>query len=129
MTDSPDEQDRAPRRAYSRLRLGMSAQLETLDGRQRVRLIDLSQGGAHVIMSQPGDVRQAVLTWLRFEAFGIVARRDGAHIGLEFDKPLALATLVETRQRAPSVVRDEAMGAKLAARAWVAGTLHQGSER
>ena len=58
MTDSSDDQ--APRRAYSRLHLGISAQLETLDGRQRVRMIDLSQGGAHLILSKPGDIRQAV---------------------------------------------------------------------
>jgi PilZ domain-containing protein len=129
MTDLPEDQEQAPRRAYSRLRLGISAQLETLDGRQRVRLIDLSQGGAHVILSQPGDVRQAVLTWLHFETFGMVAWREDVNIGLKFDKLLPLAVLVETRQRAPSVVREEAMGAQEAAREWVAGTSHLGSER
>jgi hypothetical protein len=36
---------------------------------------------------------------------------------------------VETRQRAPSVVRDESMGAESAAREWVAGRFHSGSER
>jgi hypothetical protein len=127
--DSPEPPEQAPRRAYSRLRLGISAQLETLDGRQRVRLMDLSQGGAHIILSQPGDVRQAVLTWLRFETFGTVVWHDGANIGLKFDKLLPLAVLVETRQRAPSVVREEAMGAQAAAREWVAGTFNPGSER
>ena len=129
MTDSPEDQEQAPRRAYSRLRLGISAQLETLDGRQRVRLIDLSQGGAHVILSQPGDIRQAVLTWLHFETFGMVAWREDVNIGLKFDKLLPPAVLVETRHRAPSVVREEAMGAQEAAREWVAGTSHSGSER
>jgi hypothetical protein len=103
--------------------------METLDGRQKVRLMDLSQGGAHVILSQQGDIRQAVLTWLHFETFGTVAWTDGPHIGLQFDKPLPLAVLVETRQRAPSVVREEAMGAEIAAREWVAGRVHAGSER
>ena len=95
MTDSPASDDQAPRRAFSRLRLGISAQLETLDGRQKVRLMDLSQGGAHVIVSEPGDIRQAVLTWLHFETFGMVAWSDGPHIGLKFDKPLPLGVLDE----------------------------------
>lgn len=127
MTESPEDQ--APRRAHSRLRLGMPARLETLDGRQKVRLINLSQGGAHLIASQPGDIRQAVLTWLRFEAFGTVAWSEGDHIGLEFDEPLPMAVLIETRQRAPAVVREEAMMTKEAARDWVAGKFNPGSER
>lgn len=129
MTDSPDDQGQAPRRAYSRLRLGISAQLETLDGRQRIRLMDLSQGGAHVIVSQQGDIRQAVLTWMHFETFATVAWHDGANLGLKFDKLLPLAVLVETRHRAPSVVSNEAMSAEQAAREWVAGTYNSGSER
>ena len=129
MTESPVDQGQAPRRAYSRLRLGISAQLETLDGRQRVRLMDLSQGGAQIIVSQPGDIRQVVLTWLQFETFGMVAWHDGARFGLTFDKLLPLAVLVETRYRAPSVVSAEAMGAEQAARDWVAGTYNSGSER
>jgi hypothetical protein len=122
--DSPEPPEQARRRAYSRLRLGITAQLETLDGRQRVRLIDLSQGGAHVILSQPGDIREAVLTWLRFETFGEVVWREDADIGLKFDKLLPLAVLVETRRLAPSVVREEA---EAAAREWVAGTFNPGS--
>lgn len=129
MSHSPNDHDPAPRRAYSRLRLGISAQLETLDGRQRIRLIDLSQGGAHVILSKPGRLREAVLTWLRFETFGTIAWQEGQHIGLHFDKLLPLAVLVETRLQAPTVVREEAMGAYETAREWVAGTAHAGSER
>ena len=129
MTELPVHDDKAPRRAFSRLRLGISAQLETLDGRQRVRLMDLSQGGAQVILSQPGDFRQAVLTWLRFETFGTVAWIEAQHVGLKFDKLLPLPVLVETRQRAPSVVREEALSAERAAREWVAGTFNPGSER
>jgi hypothetical protein len=129
MTDAPVDDGRAPRRAFARLRLGIAARLETLDGRQKVRLIDLSQGGAHIILSDPGDIRQGVLTWLRFESFGAVAWVDGDHVGLEFDRPLPLAVLVETRQQAPTVVREEAMNAECAARDWVAGQFNSGSER
>lgn len=107
MTDSPVHDGRAPRRAFPRLQLGISAQLETLEGRQRVRLMDLSQGGARIVLSKPGDIKEGMLTWIRFETFGIVAWEDEQYVGLEFDKPLPLAVLVETRQRAPSVVREE----------------------
>jgi hypothetical protein len=37
--------------------------------------------------------------------------------------------LVETRQQAPTVVREEAMNAECAARDWVAGQFNSGSER
>ena len=67
---------------------------------------------------KPGDIKEGVLTWIRFETFGIVAWEDGAHIGLEFEKPLPLAVLVETRQRAPTVVREEE---ERIAREWVQG--------
>jgi len=88
-----------------------------------VRLIDLSQGGAHIFLGKlpdkPGEIREGILTWIRFETFGAVAWEDGQHIGLEFDKPLPLAVLVETRQRAPSVVREEE---ERIAREWVEGS-------
>ena len=123
MTDLPADQGQAPRRAFPRLQLGSSAQLETLEGRQRVRLMDLSQGGARIVLSQPGDIKEGVLTWIRFETFGVVAWEDEKSVGLEFDKPLPLAVLVETRQRAPSVVREEE---ERIAREWVEGSLGEG---
>ena len=129
MSQSPVGQNQTPRRTHPRLRLGITARIETLEGQQRVRLMDLSQGGAHLILTQPSDIRKAVLTWLTFEAFGDIVWSDGSHYGITFDKPLPLACLVETRQRAPSVVRDEELGAENAARDWVAGTLSLGAER
>ena len=123
MTDLPADQGQAHRRAFPRLQLGISAQLETLEGRQRVRLMDLSQGGARIVLSQPGDIQEGVLTWIRFETFGVVAWEDEKSVGLEFDKPLPLAVLVETRQRAPSVVREEE---ERIAREWVEGSLGEG---
>ena len=127
MTVLPATDGQAPRRAFARLRLGIAARLETLEGRQQVRLIDLSQGGAHLILSQPELMRQGVLTWLQFESFGTPAWREDDHIGFQFDRPLALTVLVQTRQQAPSVVREEAMGLQTAAREWVAGTFNPGS--
>jgi len=105
-----------PRRAYSRLQVGIDAFFDTLDGRQVVRLIDLSQGGAHVILSSSEPVREGVLSWLRFDTFAVVVWQEGEHAGFEFDRLVPMATMMETRHRAPSVVRE-------AAEAWVAGTL------
>lgn len=120
MTESPVD------RAFPRLQLGISAQLETLDGRQRVRLMDLSQGGAHLILSQPGEFKECVLTWLNFEVFGFAAWSDGKHFGMTFENPVPLRVLLETRTRAPSVVREEE---ETAAKEWVAGILQTGSDR
>jgi hypothetical protein len=72
-----------------------------------------------VILSKAGDIKEGVLTWIRFETFGTVAWVDGKHVGLEFDVPLPLAVLVETRQKAPSVVREEE---ERIAREWVEGS-------
>jgi hypothetical protein len=93
-----------------------------------VRLVDLSQSGAHVIVSHSEPVRRAVLCWLEFEAFGFEVCREGGHLGLEFEELVPLKVLYETRQRAPSVVRKEAFGDRDAARDWVAGNLDIGSE-
>jgi hypothetical protein len=124
MTELPVDHGQAPRRLHLRLQLGISAQLETLDGRQRVDLIDLSQGGAHLILSQDSGCHEAVLTWLHFETFGTVVWHEGRDICLEFDKPLPLGVLVETRLRAPTVVRDEE---EAAAREWATGTSNPAS--
>jgi hypothetical protein len=91
--------------------------------------MDLSQGGAHVILSQPCNFREAMLSWLHFETFGIVAWQDDVHVGFKFDKLLPLGVLVETRKQAPSVVSEEAMGAYAAARDWAAGTYNGGVDR
>jgi hypothetical protein len=88
--------------------------------------VDLSQGGAHLILSQPGDYKGCVLTWLTFEVFGAAAWSDGKRFGMTFENALPLRVLVETRQRAPSVVREEE---EEAARQWVAGILQTSSDR
>jgi hypothetical protein len=122
MADTYDDSGQAGRRTFARLQVGIGAWLETLDGKQSVRLVDLSQGGAHVILSRPDEAGAGVLTWLDFETFGELAWQDGNGIGLTFDKLLPLACLVETRQRAPSVVRAEELGTELA-KAWVSGEI------
>ena len=127
--ESESSEDQTPRRGYSRLRLGIAARLETIAGKQSVRLIDLSQTGARLILSQPGDARDAVLTWLGFEAFGSVIWREGDQVGMHVDDLVPTAQLLETRRRAPSVVRAEELEPRAAAREWVAGERHHGTER
>ena len=127
--ESESSEDQTPRRGYSRLRLGIAARLETIAGKQSVRLIDLSQTGARLILSQPGDARDAVLTWLGFEAFGSGIWREDDQVGIHFDDLVPIEQLLETRRRAPSVVREEELEARAAAREWVAGERHHGTER
>src|SRR4051812_8296977 len=127
MSELPVAKPEAHRRQHARLRLGIPARLESLEGNEAVRLIDLSQSGAHVVLTKPHDLRRAVLCWLEFEAFGFVAWREGDHVGMEFEELVPMEQLFETRQRAPDVVRAETIGDYAAARDFVAGTLHQGS--
>ncbi len=129
MREEPFNPEIEPRRAFSRLRVGIGARLDTLSGWQHIRLVDLSQGGAQLILSKPEIFREALLKWIRFEAFGIVAWQDEEHLGLQFDTLIPLPYLVETRMRAPSVVREEVLGSQLAAQAWVEGSLNQGVDR
>ena len=112
--DGPD-----PRRAYSRLPVGIDAYFDTLEGRQRVCLVDLSLAGAHIALSKPEAIREGVLRWLRFDTFGIAIWQHDDDVGLRFDRLLPPHFLEETRLRAPSIVLDMAQ-------AWVSGSLPDG---
>ena len=102
------------RREHARLRLGIPARFETLDGRHKVRLVDLSHGGAQIEMECAAPVKEGVLSWMRFETFGIAAWQDGESVGLEFDRPLSRECLLATRDKAPEIFLE-------AARDFVAG--------
>ena len=129
MSESPEQHHETQRRAHARLEVGIDARVETFDGKLPARLIDLSQHGAHIVLRRHCEISRGVLSWLEFEAFGFVAWSDGDHVGLEFDEVVPLEQLVETRNRAPSVVREESLSAETAARDWAAGTLNQGVDR
>lgn len=110
------------RRGHARLRLGIEAELMTLDGRKRVMLMDLSQSGARVRLSEPGKLRQAVLYWIGFEAFGVVVWQDGRDIGLEFEVPIPEATVLATRNWQPKEhVRQKRDEQRQFARSWATG--------
>jgi hypothetical protein len=121
MPESTPVPQEEPRRGHPRLRLGIGAYLQTLDGPQKVRLLDLSQSGAHLVLTRGEPLRQAFLTWLGFEVFGDIVWQRGREAGMRFDRPLAIAQLVETRRAAPSVVDAEAHRLETEARDWVEG--------
>ena len=104
-------------RAHSRMQVGIAARLQTLEGPQDVRLVNISQNGAHVLLGKPVPIKQAFLSWLDFEVFGDIVWQKGDKVGMQFDGVLPIRILVETRQRAPFVVQEEA----LALREWVEG--------
>lgn len=117
----PLPEDHAEPRTYGRLPLGIAAHLDTIHGRKAVRLVDLSQGGAKIVLPIDIPIRDCVLTWLEFEAFCSAVWHDGPRLGLTFEEPLPLATLVATRNVAPSIIRAESLSVETAARAWVRG--------
>ena len=108
------------RRQFARLDVGMRARFITLAGEQLVRLVNLSQNGAQLILSRPENAGAGVLIWLDYEAFGELAWHEEDTIGIVFDDLLRPGTLAQTRLRAPSVVREEDARA---AQAWVAGEI------
>jgi len=117
------------RRNCPRLRLGIPARLETLEGTREARLIDLSQTGAKIDCPGAQTIGQAVLQWLEFETFGETVWRDGELLGVRFDRPLSPSVIFTTRQLAPSVVARADQAVSAAAREWVTGRLRSGTER
>ena len=117
---SPQERD------FLRLPLGVLGHLETLEGRKRVEIVDLSQGGAHIVLldvdeKQTIDISDCFLTWLKFEGFGKVTWRKGQHFGIAFEEPLRPAVIKETKRQAPMMVRRDFDELKVAAKLWSKG--------
>lgn len=113
--------DHIPRRAHSRLRLGIPARLLTLEGQQWVTLIDLSQSGARIALETPRKVvGGGLLRWLGYETFGDPAWQCGEELALHFDVPIDPAWLIETRRRAPGEL-DHKGHTRHAAREFVKG--------
>lgn len=112
--------DEEGRRRFARLELGIAARFTTLAGEQPVRIVNLSQNGARLILSVPDEAGAGVLTWLDFETFGELSWQDGDTIGVAFDQLLSPGCLAQTRLRAPTVVREEE---SRLAQAWIAGEI------
>lgn len=110
------------RRDYLRLELGVLAYMETLEGRKKVEIIDLSQGGARVKLLAPVEnIKDCVLVWLGFDTYATIGRRDGDELGLVFDVPLRPAVIKKTREMAPRIWRNDSAYLGAMARDFVQG--------
>jgi len=101
------------RRRSPRLSVGLRARLITPDGTQLVVIEDLSLGGARITLPGREEFTVCVLRWMDFHAFADVAWRDGASVGLQFDRALTEETLEATGQYAwhrPSRERQQRLG-------------------
>ena len=111
-----------PRRDFARLRLGVPAHLETLDARLRVEIVDISQGGAHLVLPDKDSFAQdCVLRWLGYEAFGSVNWRKDDHIGIAFEEPLSHKVIFETRRNADTIREIDSARTESEVRTWVQG--------
>ena len=119
-TTAPEERD------FLRLPLGVLGYLETLEGRKRVEIVDLSQGGAHILLLEhddraASDISDCFLRWLQFDAFGTVTWKDGPRIGLAFEEALRPGVIKETKKQAPIMVRRDFDELRNAAKLWSKG--------
>lgn len=104
----PISQDDQSKRDFLRVEVGLAAHLVTLEGPKSVRILDLSQGGARIATAEgvaTDGIRDCLLCWLGFEAFGSVGRRQGNEIVMVFDEPLRPVVIKKTKEHAPFVVR------------------------
>jgi hypothetical protein len=109
-----------PRRRKARLRVGIPATLVTLDGRQDISLVDLSETGARVKVENAETIGNGVLHWLGFEAFGSIVWRRGQTVGIHFDSPIDSDWVLTTREWLPKLPSSKEE-LKRFARDWVNG--------
>ena len=122
MTAARQTSSEEGRRDYLRLELGVLAHIETLEGRKKVEIIDLSQGGARVKLLAPVDnIKDCVLVWLGFDTYATIGRREGNELGLVFDVPLRPAVIKKTREMAPRIWRNDSVYLSAMARDFVQG--------
>lgn len=108
MCATPFSPEENAKRDFLRVEVGLAAHLVTLEGPKRVHILDLSQGGARIAVSEGvsvEDIRDCLLSWLGFEAFGTVGRRQGNEFAMVFDEPLRPVVIKKTREHSPFVVR------------------------
>ena len=105
MASAARDLDFKPRRGKARLRAGVPAVLITMNGRQVVSLLDLSESGAGLVVKDGWRLNGGVLKWMDYEVYGKVVRRSGDSIGLLFDEPIDAAWVLETRAWLPQLRR------------------------
>jgi hypothetical protein len=98
MNGTQSEPGYSARRKAGRLRLRLPAYAITHKSTLRVVLCDLSQSGAKVFCKADlARGRDLVLRWGNHEAFGTVKWEREGFRGLEFDEPVTVAVLTDTR--------------------------------
>ena len=112
--------DHQPRRSKARLRTGIPAALTTMDGRQEISLVDLSESGAGLVVRDAWRINGGVLKWMDYEVYGTVVRRGDKDIGLRFEEPIDPDWVLETRKWLPALADDKAEIRRFA-RDWVKG--------
>ena len=94
------------KRIESRARVAIEASLETVLGRSRGYLLNLSCHGAMVQMPDPPQRRaDVVLRCGPLDVLGIVAWVQQERIGIEFDEPIPEGQVIELRRLADEAVR------------------------
>lgn len=112
------------RRASSRLRLRLPAELITLDGQGSAVLEDISATGARVssrFTLRPGA--SCILRLARLELFADVAWCAQGRLGLIFERPLAQDQLLRLRNLDPVDLTNERAASQNWARSFVNGTI------
>jgi hypothetical protein len=120
MLTTADTIDHMPRRGKARLRTGIPAALVTMDGRQEISLVDLSESGAGLVVKDGWRINGGVLKWMDYEVYGSVVRRGDKDIGLQFEEPIEHDWVLNTRQWLPAL-GDEKAEMRRFARDWVKG--------
>jgi len=120
MATTAESFDFKPRRGKARLRTGIPAALVTIDGRQEISLVDLSESGAGLIVRDGWRINGGVLKWMDYEVYGTVVRRGDRDIGLRFEEPIDHDWVLDTRQWLPALADGKAELRRFA-RDWVGG--------
>ncbi|MDG5748663.1 hypothetical protein P8Q88_10790 [Qipengyuania sp. XHP0207] len=114
-------EEEAHRRTRARLNLGIEAKLIGLGSPVSVLLQDISATGAKIVVPTRDKLRQGVLCWNGFEAFGDIVWQDKEWCGMKFDQPISEKWLFETRRSIPALLDEMRNGARKDAAEFVAG--------
>ena len=96
------------RRAHSRARVALPAELETIEGMKQVKLRNLSSAGAMVEGAQgPGIGRDLVLKCFGIDSLGVVVWEDDRRFGIEFYDQIDDDEVVRQRQLSDDHVEQQ----------------------
>ena len=112
------------RRCEARLRVRLAARVILRDGTSQAVLADLSRNGARLagVKQELRTGQEALLTWGRYEAFGVIVWSENGQNGLQFYEPVEQDALLETRALdAVNRLPNDTEQVRAAARTFVGG--------